>query len=121
VEESLPQFTPDHAIDGDATTRWSSGYTDGEWLQVAFANPQTIGKVVVRWEAAHATAYQIQTSTDGTTWTTAATVTNSPGGTETVWLDQPASAKYLRMQGVSRATQFGYSIYELQAYPVSQA
>ncbi|HEY2694086.1 MAG TPA: beta-N-acetylglucosaminidase domain-containing protein [Pseudonocardiaceae bacterium] len=121
VEESLPQFTPDHAIDGDATTRWSSGYTDGEWLQVAFANPQTIGKVVVQWEAAHATAYQIQTSTDGSTWTTAATVTNSPGGTETVWLDQPTSAKYLRMQGVSRATQFGYSIYELQAYPVSQA
>ncbi|MBN9618751.1 MAG: hypothetical protein J0H43_03350, partial [Actinobacteria bacterium] len=25
VEENLPQFTPDHAIDGDPTTRWSSG------------------------------------------------------------------------------------------------
>ncbi|HJP74758.1 MAG TPA: beta-N-acetylglucosaminidase domain-containing protein [Pseudonocardiaceae bacterium] len=119
VEESLPQFTPDHAIDGDPATRWSSNYTDGEWLQLAFASPQRIGKVVVRWEAAHATAYQLQTSTDGTTWTTAATVTNSPGGTETVWLDQPVSAQYLRMQGVSRATQFGYSIYELQAYPVA--
>jgi hyaluronoglucosaminidase len=121
VEESLPQFTPDHAIDGDPATRWSSNYTDGEWLRLAFATPQTIGKVVVRWEAAHATAYQLQTSTDGTTWTTAATVTNSPGGTETVWLDQPVSARYLRVQGLSRATQFGYSIYELQAYPVSQA
>jgi hyaluronoglucosaminidase len=121
VEESLPQFTPDHAIDGDATTRWSSGYTDGEWLQLAFPTPQRIGKVVLRWEAAHATAYQIQTSTDGSTWTTAATVSNSPGGTETVWLDQPTTAKYLRMQGVSRATQFGYSVYEFQAYPVAGA
>ncbi|HEV3360363.1 MAG TPA: beta-N-acetylglucosaminidase domain-containing protein [Pseudonocardiaceae bacterium] len=121
VEQSLPQFTPDHAIDGDPTTRWSSNYTDGEWLQLAFATPQTIGKVVLQWEAAHATAYQIQTSTDGQTWTTAATVTNSPGGTETVWLDAPTAAKYLRMQGVSRATQYGYSIYEFQAYPVAQA
>ena len=119
VEQNLPRFAPNFAIDGDATTRWSSNHTDGEWLQLAFASPQTIAKVVVRWEAAHATAYQIQTSTDGSTWTRAATVTNSPGGTETVWLDQPASATYLRVQGVSRATQFGYSIYELQAYPVS--
>jgi hyaluronoglucosaminidase len=119
VEESLPQFTPDHAIDGDPTTRWSSDHTDGEWLRLAFADPRRIGKVVLSWEAAHATAYQIQTSTDGTTWSTAATVTNSPGGSETVWLDQPTTAQYLRLQGVSRATQFGYSIYEFQAYPVA--
>ena len=78
----------------------------------------TIGKVVLRWEAAHASAYEIQTSTDGTTWTTAATVTGSQGGTETVWIDQ-ADVRYLRMQGVSRASTFGYSIYEMQVYPVA--
>ncbi|GAA5196413.1 hypothetical protein GCM10023322_65300 [Rugosimonospora acidiphila] len=118
VEQGLAQFTPDHAIDGDAGTRWSSGYTDGEWLQVQFAAPEHLGKVVLSWETAHAAAYDLQTSTDGTTWTTAATVTGSSGGTETLWLDQ-SGVKYLRMQGVSRATGYGYSIYELQAYPVA--
>jgi hyaluronoglucosaminidase len=117
TEAGLPQFTPDHAIDGDAGTRWSSNYTDGEWLQVQLGQARHVGKVVVQWELAHANAYQIQTSPDGATWTTAATVADSQGGAETVWLDQDG-VRYLRMQGVSRSTRFGYSIFEFRAYPV---
>ena len=79
----------------------------------------TIGKVVLHWEAAYGKAYAIQTSTDGVTWTTAATVTAGDGGTDSVYLDGTPSAKYVRMQGVQRATQFGYSIYEMQVYPVA--
>ena len=118
VEQNLPQFTADHANDGDPATRWSSEHTDDQWLQVKFASPQHLGKVTLRWETAHAAAYRIETSADGTTWTEAADVTGSQGGTETVWIDE-SGVNYLRMQGVSRATQFGYSIYELAAYPVA--
>ncbi len=119
VEQGLPQFTPDHAIDGNTTsTRWSSGHTDGEWLQVQFAQPQDLGKIVLTWETAHATAYQLQTSTDGTNWTTALDVTGSTGGTETDWIDAKG-VKYLRMQGVARSSTYGYSLYELTAYPLA--
>jgi hyaluronoglucosaminidase len=117
VEDDLAQFTPDHAIDGSLATRWSSDYTDGEWLQVRLAAPQHVGKVVLYWETAHANGYQIQTSADGLAWTTTASIADSQGGTETVWLDQ-ADVRYLRMLGVSRSTQFGYSLRELQVYPV---
>jgi hyaluronoglucosaminidase len=118
VEQNLPQFTAPHANDGSLSTRWSSGYTDGEWLQVKFAAPQHLGKVVVSWEAAHASAYRIETSADGATWTDAAEVTDSQGGTETVWIDQ-TGVNYLRMQGVARSSQYGYSIWELAAYPIA--
>jgi hyaluronoglucosaminidase len=118
VEQNLPQFTAPHANDGSLSTRWSSGYTDGEWLQVKFAAPQHLGKVVVSWEAAHASAYRLETSADGSTWTDAADVTDSQGGTETVWIDQ-TGVNYLRMQGVSRSSQYGYSIWELAAYPIA--
>ncbi|HEY3716650.1 MAG TPA: beta-N-acetylglucosaminidase domain-containing protein [Jatrophihabitantaceae bacterium] len=117
VEQDLPQFTAPHANDGSLSTRWSSGYTDSEWLQIKLGAPQHLGKIVITWEAAHAAAYRIETSTDGTTWTDAADVTGSPGGTETVWVDQPG-VNYLRMQGVARSSQYGYSIIELAAYPV---
>jgi hyaluronoglucosaminidase len=117
VEQNLSQLTADHAIDGDLTTRWSSDYSDGEWLQVKFARPQNLGKIVIRWEAAHAASYSLETSTDGMDWTTAKVVTDSVGGTETEWIEA-AGVRFLRMQGVSRATQFGYSIYELEAYAV---
>ncbi len=81
--------------------------------------PATIGKVVLHCEAAYGKAYKIETSTDGATWTAAAAVTNGDGGTDIVYLDGAPSAAYVRMQGVARATQYGFSIYELQVYPTA--
>ncbi|WP_328414549.1 discoidin domain-containing protein [Micromonospora sp. NBC_00389] len=80
---SLPRFTPENAIDGDRSTRWSSNYNDDEWLQVELAQPRRIGKVVLRWEAAYGKAYRIETSSDGATWTTTATVATGDGGVDT--------------------------------------
>ncbi|HEY9333865.1 MAG TPA: discoidin domain-containing protein, partial [Kribbella sp.] len=107
-------FTADLAVDGDAATRWASGYDDASWFQVDLGTTTRLGKLVLRWEAAYGTAYRIQVSDDASTWTTAAEVTDGDGGTDTVWLD--ASARYLRLQGVDRATQYGYSLYEFEAY-----
>ncbi|MGR6320685.1 beta-N-acetylglucosaminidase domain-containing protein [Micromonospora soli] len=118
TEEELPQFTPDHVIDGDPATRWSSNHTDNQWLRVELAQSQRIGKVVLRWETAYGKAYRIETSPDGTTWTTAATVTASDGGVDTLRFDA-APAKFVRMQGVLRGTQYGYSLYEMEVYPVA--
>jgi hyaluronoglucosaminidase len=116
---AYPQFDPRYAIDGDLTTRWSSCYDDGAWLSVALPAAATIGKVVLHWEAAYGKDYEIQTSDDGSTWTTAATVTNGDGGTDVVYLDGSPTARYVRMQGVHRATQWGYSLWEFQIYPVA--
>ena len=45
---------------------------------------QSICKVVLDWEAAYAKAFQIQTSTDGSTWTTIYSTTAGTGGTQTL-------------------------------------
>ena len=108
-------FTADLAVDGDPATRWASGYDDASWLQVDLGTSTRLGKLVLRWEAAYGSAYQIQVSDDGSSWTTATEVTDGDGGTDTLWLD--TTARYLRLQGVHRATQYGYSLYELEAYP----
>ena len=116
---AYPQFDPKYAIDGDLSTRWSSCYDDNAWLQVQLPTAARIGKVVLHWEAAYGKAYKIETSTDGATWTTAATVADGDGGTDVVYLDGAPSAAYVRMQGVARATQYGFSVYELQVYPTA--
>jgi hypothetical protein len=64
-----------NAVDGDATTRWAvaeqeRGRADS-WLAVDLGATVQLAGVTLSWEAAYATAYLIQTSTDGTTWTTA--------------------------------------------------
>ena len=38
------------------------------------------------------------------------------GGVDNVTFT-PTTARYVRMQGVTRATSYGYSLYELEVYP----
>ncbi|MEZ0069674.1 hypothetical protein ABIA32_005721 [Streptacidiphilus sp. MAP12-20] len=102
------------AVDGNTTTRWSSAFSDPQWLQVDLGANATISQVVLQWETAYATAFQIQTSTDATTWTTIYSTTTGTGGTQT--LNVTGSGRYVRMYGTARATQYGYSLWEFQVY-----
>jgi endo-1,4-beta-D-glucanase Y len=121
VEEA--GFEASKAFDGDATaTRWSSSFADNQWLAADLGTAQNISRVVLKWEAAYATSYRIETSSDNVTWTTQKTVTAGAGGTED--LSFPAvSARYVRMYGLTRATEYGYSIWEFEVYtaPLSAA
>jgi hypothetical protein len=102
------------ATDGNTGTRWSSAFSDPQWLQVDLGSAQAIGQVVLNWEAAYGKAYQIQTSNDATTWTTIYSTTTGAGGVET--LNVTGNGRYVRMYGTARATQYGYSLWEFQVY-----
>jgi beta-glucosidase len=98
------------AVDGNTGTRWSSAFSDPQWLEVDLGSSQSICQVSLDWEAAYATAFQIQTSADGTNWTTIYSTTTGTGGTQT--LNVTGTGRYLRMYGTARATQYGYSLWE---------
>ncbi|MFE0460066.1 discoidin domain-containing protein [Kitasatospora sp. NPDC058965] len=102
------------AVDGDLTTRWSSAFSDPQWIQVDLGATATIDKVVLNWEAAYGKAYQIQTSADGVNWTTVYSTTTGAGGTETLTVS--GTGRYVRMNGTQRGTGYGYSLYEFQVY-----
>jgi beta-glucosidase len=103
---------PDKAVDGNIDTRWASGWTDTEWIMVDLGNTYNVSQVVLIWEAAYASSYKIQTSSDSTQWTDAATQLNGTSGTQK--FNMTASCRYVRMLGVKRATSWGYSIFEFQ-------
>ncbi len=98
------------AVDGDTGTRWSSQFSDPQWLQVDLGSSQTVCQVVLQWEAAYATAFQIQVSANGTSWTSIYSTTTGTGGTQT--LDVTGTGRYVRMYGTARATGYGYSLWE---------
>jgi hypothetical protein len=103
-----------NAVDGNPGTRWSSAFSDPQWLQVDLGGTASVSQVVLQWEAAYATAFQIQTSPDGTNWTTIYSTTTGTGGTQT--LNITGTGRYVRMYGTARATQWGYSLWEFQVY-----
>ncbi len=104
-----------NATDGDASTRWSSLYTDPQWIQIDLGKTYLIDTLVIRWEAAYASAYKIETSVDGTIWLPARNVASGDGGVDEM-VDLNATCRYIKLTGTQRATTFGYSLYELEAY-----
>ncbi len=103
------------AVDGNTTgTRWSSAFADPQWLQVDLGSSTAVSKVVLTWEAAHATAYKIQVSDNGTSWNDIYSTTTSTGGTET--LNVSGTGRYVRFYGTARSTGYGYSLWEFQVY-----
>ncbi|MFQ6147338.1 discoidin domain-containing protein [Streptomyces seoulensis] len=102
------------AVDGDTGTRWSSAATDDQWLQVDLGASASVTKVVLNWEAAYGKDYKVQISPDGSNWTDLKSVTGGDGGTDS--LDVSGQGRYVRMYGVHRATQYGYSLWEFQVF-----
>ncbi|WLQ46636.1 discoidin domain-containing protein [Streptomyces poriferorum] len=102
------------AVDGDNGTRWSSAFTDPQWIKVDLGSTASVSQIALKWEAAYAKGYRIEFSTDDSTWSTAYSTTTSPGGTET--LNVSGNARYVRLTGTTRATQYGYSLWEFQVF-----
>jgi F5/8 type C domain-containing protein len=63
---------PAHALDGDAATAWRSAATPGTHrLEVDFGEEREYGGLVVRWaEDARPRVFRVETSSDGSAWTT---------------------------------------------------
>jgi acyl-homoserine lactone acylase PvdQ len=104
-----------NAVDQNGTTRWASDWSDNQWIHVDLGSVKQVGRAVLRWEAAYGKSYTIQVSSDASTWTTVASVTDGTGGTDNVDFT-PTTARYVRMAGVTRGTQHGYSLYEFEVY-----
>lgn len=108
-------LTPPKANDGDIATRWSSTYHDSEWITVDLGGVYTIDGVELLWEFAYGKDYKIQGSTNGTHWTDVKVVNHSDGGLDTLSFNA-VDSRYVRMQGIQRGTQYGYSIYEFRIF-----
>jgi len=103
------------AVDGNGGTRWSSNFADNAWLRVDLGASKPVNRVVLNWEAAYGKAYQIQVSNDGNAWSTVYNQAVGKGGKEDLSFAS-ANARYVRMQGQTRGTGYGYSLWEFEVY-----
>ncbi|MGC4804903.1 DUF1996 domain-containing protein [Micromonospora sp. DT233] len=102
------------AVDGNPATRWSSAAGDPQWLQVDLGGSATVNQVVLNWERAYAIDFTVQTSANGSTWTTVKTVTNGTGGVQTLAVN--GTGRYVRVHTTKRSTQYGVSLFEFQVF-----
>jgi len=106
-----------NAVDGDASTRWSSTYSDPQWYSIDLGKKYSISRVVLSWEVASAKDYTIEVSNDGLNWSTIMVKSNMPSGARIDDINTlSGSGRYIRMYGTKRNTSYGYSIYEFEVY-----
>jgi len=110
-----PSVSADKAFDNNDQTRWSSLYSDPQWIYADLGSTKAIKRISLDWEAAYGKSYDIQTSNDAVNWTTIYTTTSGDGGTDDI-TGLNASGRYVRMYGTQRGTPYGYSLWEFNIY-----
>lgn len=108
-------YLPSAAFDGNVNTRWSSAFSDPQWIYVDLGQSMTVSGVRLNWENAYGKTYIIQVSNDANQWDDVFPQNNGTGKIENITFS-PVSARYVRMYGLTRNTPYGYSLWEFEVY-----
>lgn len=115
-----------NATDGDMTTRWGSNEINNqntqEWIMVDLQENYSISNILIFWESAYASAFNIEISPDGTNWTQFYSTSNFSGGNFTL-TDDAQNVRFIKINCTKKGfsangTYYGYSIYEIEVYGV---
>ncbi len=103
-------------IDGDSTTRWSSQFSDPQWIYVDLGKVRQVSRVILNWEVAASQTYEIGVSdrSDGP-WSVVYSTTTGDGGLDDISF-APMAARYVRLYSTARLTYFGNSLYDFDVY-----
>ncbi|TDD57989.1 alkaline phosphatase [Kribbella antibiotica] len=115
------EFAADKAVDGSTSTRWASAEgSDPEWIRVDLGQQAAVHRVKLNWEAAYGKNYRIEVSNDGFAFTTIKTMSSQNGGTDDI-TGLTGQGRFVRLVGTARGTSYGYSLFELQVYGVTDS
>ncbi len=109
------QHLAGYVFDENMSTRWSSEYSDPQWIMIDLNEVQKVGGVILKWEAAYARSYDIRVSTDSLEWTTVYSTTSGNGSIDKISFDQ-VDARYITVYCTERATIYGYSLFEIEVH-----
>lgn len=143
-----PEFAVDRlAEQGVRGTGWRAGGPDPQWIEVDLQAPCSIESVVLVFEATASdpqwvpasgsnpyenttgweimsscpTAFQLDVSADGTTWTTVYQTTTSTGGEVQIPLATPVTARWVRMTATQQSNGSPLQVNGFQVYGTSDS
>ncbi|MDT7726329.1 MAG: hypothetical protein QOI21_2905 [Actinomycetota bacterium] len=110
---------PSLAVDGDLGTRWAQGLglPDPSWIQVDLGSVTSVKSIVTTFELTSGYRYRLESSVDGTTWSTFDdhTAVATTDRANSAFAPAPVQARYVRLT-VTGSNYNGGSIYEIQIY-----
>lgn len=119
------EFPAAEAFDGisieacQQANRWSSQFSDPQWIYADLGANRHLSSVTLHWECAYALGYDIQVAPEGAdpndaaAYNTIYSKQNGTGGNETA-TGLNATARYVRIHSRTRGTPWGVSLYEVE-------
>lgn len=107
------------AIDNLAGTRWESASSDPQEIIINLGAEYTIKEIAAVWENASSKDYTIQVSTDGSQYVTVASIKDQKeiaNKYDKIVLTEAVQARFIKLNGTSRTTAYGHSIWEMAVY-----
>jgi len=114
VSSTSDNLSGSNATDGNGKTRWSSAFSEPQWIYVDLGSSKTINRIRLNWETAYGKSYKIQVSNDAVNWSDIYSTTTGDGGDDDFAVS--GNGRYVRLYGTQRGTTYGYSLYEFQIY-----
>jgi hypothetical protein len=102
------------AVDGNIGTYWYKRSSSQHWLRVDLGSRQSLSKVVIKWGTEYSRSYNVEVSSDGSSWTRVKSATSADGGDDTITFTA-REARYVRIN-CSYPRNNGYQIKELEVY-----
>ena len=104
----------ENAVDGNFSTRWSSQFSNPQYIIVDLLELYHLDVIALAWESAYSSEYTLEVSEDNANWIEIIHDTNANGGNDLFYPE--INARYIRVEGLQRATQWGHSLFEIQAF-----
>ena len=102
--------------DGDDKTRWSSSHSDPEpTATIDLGEAVELYGAEIKWENAYASKYVLERSADGAKWSPLGGERAGLAGVQRVDFGGE-KARYVRMRGLEKATQYGVSMFSWHVY-----
>ncbi len=106
-------FTPEMVMDGNFQTRWSSEFSDDQWLEVSYDKPIEIVGLKIHWETAYGRDYDLELRKPDNQWITKNEIRYADGGVDELYFG-PETIVGFKIRGKKRGTGWGYSIWEIE-------
>ncbi len=116
---SQEEHPPEHAFDGDPSTRWcAKDGGKGYWLQVDLGTPQDLASLRIHWEHGGSRYdYRLESSVDAERWTELVLAKPNAATTEIQTVGLTAKAiRYLRVTVLAQEESMYASIRELEVF-----
>lgn len=105
--------------DGDYNTYMTLNKSKNASIVVDLGKEESLDKILVKWGGAYAKSYTLDVSKnngDDAEWTTVYKKKNGGAGTDTIYLDEDAQYRYLKISDVTPDSKLGARLVEIEAF-----